>query len=94
MSATGSGAWPSEPRRVVVTGMGVVTSLGTSVETAWEALVAGRSSVRTIESFDPSRVNAKIAGEVRDFDASGVLDRKEMRRTSPAIFAFTRDGSW
>ena len=77
--------WPSEPRRVVVTGMGLVTSLGTSVETAWEALVAGRSSVRTIESFDPSRVNAKIAGEVRDFDASGVLDRKEMRRTDRYI---------
>jgi 3-oxoacyl-[acyl-carrier-protein] synthase II len=78
--SSGVGSWPSEPRRVVVTGMGLVTSVGTGVEAAWDALLAGHSGVRTIEAFDPSRVNAKIAGEVRDFDASGVLDRKDIRR--------------
>src|SRR4029079_18166612 len=72
-------------RRVVVTGMGLVTSLGQDVPTSWAALVDGRSAVRTIESFDPVRVNAKIAGEVRDFDASGVLDRKDIRRTDRYI---------
>jgi 3-oxoacyl-[acyl-carrier-protein] synthase II len=68
-------------RRVVVTGMGAVTPLGNDVESFWSALVAGKSGVRTIESFDPERVTSKIAGEVRDFDPSNVLDRKEIRRT-------------
>ncbi len=67
-------------RRVVVTGMGAVTPLGQGVRATWEGLVAGRSGIRTIQAFDPSRVDSKIAGEIPDFDASGVLDRKELRR--------------
>ncbi len=67
-------------RRVVVTGMGAVTPLGNDVATFWSRLVAGESGVRGIKSFDPARVDSKIAGEVRDFDASHVLDRKELRR--------------
>jgi 3-oxoacyl-[acyl-carrier-protein] synthase II len=67
-------------RRVVVTGMGAVSALGNSVAATWEGLLAGRSGIRTIRSFDPSRVDSKIAGEVKDFDPSDVLDRKEMRR--------------
>ena len=67
-------------RRVVVTGMGAVTPLGNDVATFWANLVAGRSGVRTIESFDPARVCSRMAGEVRDFDASAVLGRKEQRR--------------
>ncbi len=70
----------SERRRVVVTGMGLVTSLGNDVATSWAGLVAGRSGIRTIEAFDPSRLTSRIAGEVRDFDPSGLLDRKEIRR--------------
>jgi 3-oxoacyl-[acyl-carrier-protein] synthase II len=70
----------SQPRRVVVTGIGAVTPLGNDVATFWSALIAGESGVRRIASFDASRVSSKIAGEVRDFDASGVLDRKELRR--------------
>ena len=69
-----------DARRVVVTGMGAVTPLGNDVPTFWAALVAGRSGVRTIEAFDPARVCSRMAGEVRDFDASAVLDRKEQRR--------------
>ncbi|MEX2183253.1 MAG: beta-ketoacyl-ACP synthase II [Chloroflexota bacterium] len=72
-------------RRVVVTGMGMLTALGNDVPTTWANLVAGRSGIRTIESFDPSRLTSRMAGEVRDFDASGVLDRKEMRRTDRYI---------
>ena len=67
-------------RRVVVTGMGAVSALGNDVDSTWAALLAGRSGVRGIERFDPSRVDSKIAAEVRDFDPSGLIDRKEMRR--------------
>jgi 3-oxoacyl-[acyl-carrier-protein] synthase II len=68
------------PPRVVVTGMGAVSALGNDVASLWDGLVAGRSGIRTIERFDPARVDSKMAGEVRDFDASGVLDRKDLRR--------------
>ena len=67
-------------RRVVVTGMGLVTALGNDVASTWEGLVAGRSGIRTITAFDPSRVASRIAGQVPDFDPSVVLDRKEQRR--------------
>ncbi|MEX1169811.1 MAG: beta-ketoacyl-ACP synthase II [Chloroflexota bacterium] len=69
------------PRRVVITGMGMVSALGNDVPTTWEGLVAGRSGIRTIEAFDPSRLDSQVAGEARGFDASGLLDRKELRRT-------------
>jgi 3-oxoacyl-[acyl-carrier-protein] synthase II len=67
-------------RRVVVTGMGAVTPLGNDVASFWDGLVAGRSGIDRITSFDPSRVDCKIAGEVKDFDAAGVMPRKEIRR--------------
>lgn len=79
------GDWPAAPRRVVVTGTGMVTALGNDVASTWDGVVAGRSGIRTIASFDPSRLAARIAAEVRDFDASGVLDRKEVRRTDRYI---------
>lgn len=75
----------TERRRVVVTGMGMVTALGNDVASTWEGLVSGRSGVRTIESFDPSRVTSRVAAEVRDFDPSSILDRKEIRRTDRYI---------
>jgi 3-oxoacyl-[acyl-carrier-protein] synthase II len=75
----------SERRRVVVTGMGAVTPLGNDVPTFWEGLVSGRSGIRRIETFDPSRVASKIAGEIRDFDPTTVMDRKEVRRNDRYI---------
>jgi len=72
-------------RRVVVTGMGMVSALGNDVATTWEGLLAGRSGIRPITAFDPSRLTARIAAEVRDFDPSGVLDRKDQRRTDRYI---------
>jgi len=78
-------SWPAEPRRVVVTGMGLLTALGNDVASSWAGLVAGRSGVATIASFDPSRLQARIAGEVKDLDASHVLDKKELRRTDRYI---------
>ncbi len=72
-------AWPA-PRRVVVTGMGMISALGQDVASTWDGLLAGRSGIRRIEAFDPSRLTSQIAGEVQDFDPSAVIDRKEMRR--------------
>ena len=67
-------------RRVVVTGVGAVTPLGLDVPTLWSALVAGRSGIRPITSFDTSGFDTKIAGEVQDFDPTRYFDRKEARR--------------
>jgi len=77
--------WPAEPRRVVVTGMGMLTALGNDVPSTWAAMVAGRSGIARVASFDPSRLKAQVAGEVKDFDASGVLDKKDIRRTDRYI---------
>jgi 3-oxoacyl-[acyl-carrier-protein] synthase II len=72
-------------RRVVVTGMGMLTALGNDVPSTWAGLLAGRSGIRTIEAFDPSRLSVRIAGEVQGFDSSHVLDRKDQRRTDRYI---------
>jgi 3-oxoacyl-[acyl-carrier-protein] synthase II len=80
-----SNPWPASPRRVVVTGMGMLTALGNDVSSTWSGMVAGRSGIGTIQAFDPSRLAARIAGEVKGLDASHILDRKEVRRTDRYI---------
>ena len=75
----------TDRRRVVVTGMGMLSALGNDVATTWAALIAGRSGIGPIESFDPSRLTVRIAAEVRGLDASRILDRKELRRTDRCI---------
>jgi 3-oxoacyl-[acyl-carrier-protein] synthase II len=67
-------------RRVVVTGMGAITPLGNDVPSYWDGLVAGRSGIDRIASFDPTRLDSKIAGEVRGFEAEAVMPKKEIRR--------------
>ncbi|MBC6934214.1 MAG: beta-ketoacyl-[acyl-carrier-protein] synthase II [Chloroflexi bacterium] len=69
--------------RVVITGLGAVTALG-PVKALWESLKAGRSGIRRIETIPIEHVPVKIAGEVRDFDASEYIDRKEIRRMGRA----------
>jgi len=66
--------------RVAVTGLGVVTPIGTGADAFWNALMEGRPGVRRITSFDPSPFDSQIAAEVPDFDPSAYLDRKEVRR--------------
>ncbi len=65
--------------RVVVTGMGTVNPLGHDIEEFWSAIKAGRSGIGPITKFDASEYPAKIAGEVKDFDPSDLLDRKQLR---------------
>jgi 3-oxoacyl-[acyl-carrier-protein] synthase II len=72
-------------RRVVVTGMGVVSPLGSNVDKMWEGLKSGKSGVRRITHFDPAEFAAQIAAEVKDFDPSQYLDKKEARRITPFI---------
>lgn len=67
-------------RRVLVTGLGMVTPLGTGVQKNWEAICSGRSGIRTIERFDPSDFPCQIAGEVPDFRAEEFLDKQQLRR--------------
>ncbi len=67
-------------QRAVITGMGAVTPLGSSVELFWNGLINGVSGVRKITQFDASELPCQIAGEIPDFDPSLYLDRKESRR--------------
>jgi 3-oxoacyl-[acyl-carrier-protein] synthase II len=80
-----SWSWPAQPRRVVVTGTGAISALGNDLASTWAGLTAGRSGIRAIESIDTSRLAVRIAAEVRDFDPSDILDRKEIRRTDRYI---------
>ena len=78
-----------EQRRVVVTGMGAITPLGSSVESYWEGLIAGRSGIRTISRFDSSNQDVHIGGECVDFDASRHLDVRIAKRMDRfSLFAY------
>jgi len=72
-------------RRVVVTGMGMVSPVGVGVEESWQALVAGRSGIGPITLFDASTFPTRIAGEVRGFEPEKFMDRKEVRRNDRFI---------
>ena len=67
-------------RRVVVTGMGALASVGNSPDAIWESVAAGRSGITTITRFDPTGYETTIAGEVKDFDGGAIVGRKEVRR--------------
>lgn len=70
-------------KRVVITGMGLITALGHTVEETWEALCQGRSGIGPIRKFDASEYPVRFAGEVRDFEPSRYLEHKEIRRNDP-----------
>jgi 3-oxoacyl-[acyl-carrier-protein] synthase II len=67
-------------RRVVVTGLGVISPVGNTVSQAWEAVLAGKSGITRVTRFDPSRLACQIAGEVKDFEVTQYLSAKEARR--------------
>lgn len=69
-------------RRVVVTGMGVVTPLAVGVGPTWEGLLTGRNGIGRIQSFDPEPYGSQMAGEVLDFDPSDFIERKQINRTA------------
>ena len=72
-------------RRVVVTGLGIVSPVGNSVTEAWDNALAGKSGVGRITRFDPSRLAAQIAGEVKGFDITQYISAKEARRMDTFI---------
>lgn len=67
-------------KRVVITGMGVISPVGHDVETFWAALTAGKSGISAIDTFDVSSYKTKIAGLVRNFEPEAAIGRKEVRR--------------
>ncbi len=67
-------------RRVVVTGLGLVTPVGLTVTETWESLLAGKSGAAPITKFDPSRLQVRFACEVKGFDPMAYLERKEAKR--------------
>ena len=67
-------------RRVVVTGIGVISALGTGVEKNWNALLQGNSGVDRITRFDASELPTQIAGEIKDFNAEEFIDKKEIKK--------------
>jgi 3-oxoacyl-[acyl-carrier-protein] synthase II len=72
-------------RRVVVTGLGLITPVGLSVESTWASLVGGRSGVGYIQKFDTEKFSVKIAAEVNDFDPLRYVDKKEARKMGAFI---------
>jgi 3-oxoacyl-[acyl-carrier-protein] synthase II len=72
-------------RRVVITGLGVVSPVGNTVAETWQNIVAGKSGIATITRFDASNFASQIAGEVKNFDVSAYLSPKEARRMDTFI---------
>jgi len=75
-----------EKRRVVVTGVGLVTALGTGTEETWKGLCEGRSGVANITRFDTSQFSTRIAAEVKDFDALKWFDKKDLKKMDHFIY--------
>ncbi len=72
-------------RRVVITGLGIVSPVGNDVQTAWGNILAGQSGIGPVTRFDASVLNSQIAGEVKDFDITGYVPAKEARQMDTFI---------
>lgn len=70
----------SNNKRVVITGLGVISPVGNNIETFWDSLVQGKSGIGEITYFDTTGYTTRIAGQVKDFDPTAFLDKKEARR--------------
>ncbi|ATB49029.1 beta-ketoacyl-ACP synthase II [Corallococcus macrosporus] len=67
-------------RRVVITGTGLVSALGTGTEKNWQALIAGKSGIAQVTRFDVGKIDTRIAGEVKDFEPEKFIEKREVRR--------------
>ncbi len=74
-----------QSRRVVVTGLGIVSPVGNTLATAWDAIANGRSGIGPVTSFDASTYPTRIVGEVRDFDPSAFMPPKDVKKMDPFI---------
>ncbi|MGE4334807.1 MAG: beta-ketoacyl-ACP synthase II [Pigmentiphaga sp.] len=72
-------------RRVVITGLGIISPVGNDIPTAWDNIVNGRSGIGRISRFDPSTFSCHIAGEVKDFDVTQVIPAKDARNMDTFI---------
>ncbi len=72
-------------RRVAVTGLGIVSPVGSATQKAWENIVAGNSGISRIDAFDASEFSVQIAGQTRDFNADDYLSKKDQRKMDPFI---------
>ncbi len=72
-------------RRVVITGLGIVSPVGNDVATAWKNIVEGVSGIGPVTHFDASTFPTRIAGEVRDFDPTQYIAPKEVKKMDPFI---------
>ena len=72
------------PRRVVVTGLGAITSIGRNQAEFWENLIAGRTGIGPFDLFDPSGFRVRIAAQVRNFSGTDYSSRREIQRLSRA----------
>jgi len=72
-------------KRVVVTGVGMINSLGHDKESSFQAIIDGQCGIKTISLFDPERFSVKIAGEISDFDPKTVMDAKEVKKADRFI---------
>ncbi|MGB5305000.1 MAG: beta-ketoacyl-ACP synthase II [Gammaproteobacteria bacterium] len=72
-------------RRVAITGLGIISPVGNSIKQAWENILAGKSGIRPITNFDASDFPVRFAGEIRDFDVSEYIPRKDARRMGEFI---------
>ena len=70
-------------KKIVITGMGAVTPIGIGVDTYWNNLIAGKSGIDTIKSFDPSELAVQFAGEIKDFNPADHLEKDLVRKTDP-----------
>ncbi|KUK68498.1 MAG: 3-oxoacyl-(Acyl-carrier-protein) synthase 2, partial [Mesotoga infera] len=69
-------------RRVAVTGMGIISSIGSNLEEFWESLKLGRSGIDWIDTFDVSEFGSKVAGRVKNFDPISYMEKREAKRTA------------
>ncbi len=74
----------NERKRVVITGMGLISVLGSDLQGAWQNLLAGKSGIRRITQFDASQMPCQIAGEIPEFKPEDYMDRRDARRVSRA----------